>query len=145
MNKIKEVMTPKEVADCLQVHVKTVYKWLKDGRLEGSMLGPRSWRIRKEQMYDFLEKHDLIVDLRIFGRTKLQLERGILGDSSYPKVSDYIKVEDNNQFWLSLKGINTRKMSEKAKLFVEIYERYGIDEGKPKLLEKLKAEMGLSD
>jgi len=51
-----EVMTPQQVAEHLQVHVKTVYEWINDGKLQAAKLGPRSLRIRKEDVDSFLEE-----------------------------------------------------------------------------------------
>jgi excisionase family DNA binding protein len=55
MSEIIEVMTPQQVAEYLQVHVKTVYDLIKAGELKASKLGPRSLRIRKEDIDSFLE------------------------------------------------------------------------------------------
>jgi len=50
------VMTPQQVAEYLQVHIKTVYSWVNGGELKASKLGPRSFRVRKEDIESFLEE-----------------------------------------------------------------------------------------
>jgi excisionase family DNA binding protein len=46
--------TPEEVAGDLQVTRRTVYEWLRSGRLRGVRAG-RGWRIRPEDVEVFLE------------------------------------------------------------------------------------------
>lgn len=52
----ERLLTPAQVADRLQVTEKTVYRWLDAGKLAGVKLG-RLWRIREENLEDFLQKH----------------------------------------------------------------------------------------
>jgi excisionase family DNA binding protein len=42
-------MTPKEVAQYLRVHVRTIYRLAKSGRIPSRKIGG-SWRFRKEQL-----------------------------------------------------------------------------------------------
>lgn len=57
-NEFNEIMTPKQVAEYLQVHSKTVYDWIASGELPSIKLGPRSIRIKKSDIDDFLmERH----------------------------------------------------------------------------------------
>ena len=51
----REVLTPAEAAELLQVHVKTVYKWIETGELRSAKLGPRSTRILKSDLMQFVE------------------------------------------------------------------------------------------
>jgi excisionase family DNA binding protein len=46
--------TPEEVASELQVTRRTVYEWLRSGRLRGVRAG-RGWRIRPEDVASFLQ------------------------------------------------------------------------------------------
>lgn len=48
-----EYYTPEEVAESLRVTRRTVYDWLKSGRLPGLRVG-RSWRINREALLAFL-------------------------------------------------------------------------------------------
>lgn len=47
-----ELYTPTEVAQKLKVSPKTVYSWLKSGKIEGVKIG-KLWRIRKEALEEF--------------------------------------------------------------------------------------------
>ncbi len=51
----EQLLTPPQVAERLQVTERTVYQWLRDGRLVGLKLG-RLWRIRPEDLEAFLER-----------------------------------------------------------------------------------------
>jgi excisionase family DNA binding protein len=51
---VHEIMTAAEAAEYLQVHIKTLYGWIKSGDLPVINLGPRSTRIRKSDIDQFL-------------------------------------------------------------------------------------------
>jgi len=46
-----------EVAEWARVHPKTVYRWIKDGRLEAIQFGPRTFRIPEDAIGKFLNKN----------------------------------------------------------------------------------------
>jgi excisionase family DNA binding protein len=57
MNKRKELsklLTPKEVAEYLQVSELTVKKWLRAGRLRGVKIN-RLWRVCTEDLEEFIK------------------------------------------------------------------------------------------
>ena len=47
--RIREVMTPEQAADYLQVNRETIYRYIRDGKLVASQLG-RSYRIPKRSL-----------------------------------------------------------------------------------------------
>ncbi len=49
-----EYLTPKEVADRLRVTDQAVYKWLKEGRLDGYKFG-RAVRVSRKSVEQFVE------------------------------------------------------------------------------------------
>ncbi len=51
----EQLMTPAQVGERLQLTERTVYEWLRDGRLVGLKLG-RLWRVRPEDLQAFLER-----------------------------------------------------------------------------------------
>ena len=53
MATIKEIMTPEQVADYLQLNKETVYRYIREGKLVASRLG-RNYRIPKESVDLFL-------------------------------------------------------------------------------------------
>jgi excisionase family DNA binding protein len=53
--KDREVMTVEQAADYLQVHENTVYKAIKDKKLQASKVG-RHYRIQKSDIIKYLEK-----------------------------------------------------------------------------------------
>lgn len=56
MEKDREFLTVKEVAKKLRIGDLTVYRLLKDGRLEGSKVG-KSWRIPHESIDKLIEEN----------------------------------------------------------------------------------------
>ena len=44
---MKEIMTPREAAEYLSVHVRTIYRLVKHGDIPGRKIGG-SWRFKKE-------------------------------------------------------------------------------------------------
>ena len=49
-----EILTVKQTADYLKLSVKSVHKLIKEKRLLASIIGPRSWRIKKTDIEAFL-------------------------------------------------------------------------------------------
>jgi excisionase family DNA binding protein len=56
-NTQKELLSAEEVANYLGVGPVTVYRWCKEGRLQGIKLG-KYWRIRREALEEFLKQHE---------------------------------------------------------------------------------------
>ena len=52
----KRYYTTREIAELLKVKVKTVQKWLCEGKLDGVQVG-RRWRITEVQVDKFLGNH----------------------------------------------------------------------------------------
>jgi len=53
MEALKEIMTPEQVADYLQLNKDTVYRYIREGKLAASKLG-RNYRIPRENVDLFL-------------------------------------------------------------------------------------------
>ncbi|MBM3142962.1 MAG: helix-turn-helix domain-containing protein [Chloroflexi bacterium] len=53
MEVLKEIMTPEQVADYLQLNKDTVYRYIREGKLAASKLG-RNYRILRESVDLFL-------------------------------------------------------------------------------------------
>jgi len=50
----KKLLTPTDVANCLQVNERTVTLWLRKGHLRGFKVG-KEWRISPDDLQAFLE------------------------------------------------------------------------------------------
>jgi excisionase family DNA binding protein len=51
------ILTAEQVAEELQVNVKTVYQWIKEKRLKATNIGTKrksNWRIERKDLEDFL-------------------------------------------------------------------------------------------
>jgi excisionase family DNA binding protein len=53
MEAVKEIMTPEQVADYLQISKETVYRYIREGKLTASRLG-RNYRVPRENVDLFL-------------------------------------------------------------------------------------------
>jgi excisionase family DNA binding protein len=52
---MEKLLTPEQVADILQVSVKTVKNWLRAGKLQGIKTG-QLWRIEPEALDEYLNR-----------------------------------------------------------------------------------------
>jgi excisionase family DNA binding protein len=52
----EKLSTAAQVAERLQIHERTVTRWLRDGYLRGFKLG-KEWRISAEDLQLFMERH----------------------------------------------------------------------------------------
>src|SRR5271157_2680342 len=52
-----QLLTPKQVAEILGIHQKTVHLWLRSGRLTGTKISYRAWRIPRSALNSFIENN----------------------------------------------------------------------------------------
>ncbi len=50
---VREIMTPREAAEYLSVHVRTIYRLAKNGDIPGRKVGG-SWRFKKDALDEWL-------------------------------------------------------------------------------------------
>jgi|GEM_PF-667618 len=55
-----QMLNPKEVAEILGVHQKTVHLWLRTGKIEGIKISYRAWRIPRTALTEFIERSKTI-------------------------------------------------------------------------------------
>jgi excisionase family DNA binding protein len=53
----RNLLTVPEVAEWARVHPKTVYRWIRDGKLEAIQFGPRTFRVPEDAIHKFLHKN----------------------------------------------------------------------------------------
>jgi excisionase family DNA binding protein len=51
--RVREIMTPREAAEYLSVHVRTIYRLAKNGEIPGRKVGG-SWRFKKNALDEWL-------------------------------------------------------------------------------------------
>ncbi len=54
MTEDSQMLNPRQVAEILGVHQKTVHLWLRSGRLQGVKISYRAWRIPQSALDSFL-------------------------------------------------------------------------------------------
>lgn len=52
-----QFLTPKEVAEILGVHQKTVHHWLRTGKLTGTKISYRTWRIPRSALEELVKQN----------------------------------------------------------------------------------------
>lgn len=57
MTRSKQVMTVKDIADYLDVHPMTIYKYVREGKIPAFKIGT-SWRIRKDSIKKWMEQNE---------------------------------------------------------------------------------------
>ena len=63
---MKEIMTPREAAEYLSIHVRTIYRLVKHGEIPGCKVGG-SWRFRKDTLDAWLSgRHHPLLQARGF-------------------------------------------------------------------------------
>ncbi|MBS3906827.1 MAG: helix-turn-helix domain-containing protein [Syntrophaceae bacterium] len=53
----KEILTPREAAEYLSIHVRTIYRLAKNGDIPGRKIGG-SWRFKKDALDEWLSGKD---------------------------------------------------------------------------------------
>ena len=61
MTESTELLSPADVAGILKVHVKTVHVWLREGRLKGTKISYRTWRISRGNLEEFLKERSMTI------------------------------------------------------------------------------------
>ena len=55
---MEEVITPREAAALLRIHVKTLYRLAEEGLVPGKKIG-RSWRFRRSTILELLSRNEV--------------------------------------------------------------------------------------
>jgi excisionase family DNA binding protein len=75
----RDVLTPQEVAEYLQLTPDTVYRYIREGKLVASRLG-RQYRVRKENVELFLLATSMAGDARMRTFSRQQVEEWLEED-----------------------------------------------------------------
>ena len=65
MTKVKHVMTVKEIAEFLDVHPMTIYKYVQDGKIPAFKIGA-NWRIRRGSIKKWMEENEHKNHMEVF-------------------------------------------------------------------------------
>jgi excisionase family DNA binding protein len=105
MPDLKDVyLTPEQVAEQLQVVTTTVYRWLRSGKLRGSLVSAKAWRITQRELDAFMRRQTI---------SELLFEQYLadngLGADHEPVVAgraarlDYRVMHGGRPFWFEVK------------------------------------------
>ena len=105
MPDLREVyLTPEQVAEQLQVVTTTVYRWLRSGKLRGSLLSAKAWRITQRELEAFMRRQN--ISELLF--EQYLADNGLSADHE-PVVAgrssrlDYRLVRGGQPFWFDVK------------------------------------------
>ena len=79
MSLTRDVLTPQEVAEYLQLTPETVYRYIRDGKLVASKMG-RQYRIRKQSIELFLLATSMAGDARMRAFSRQQVAEWLEAD-----------------------------------------------------------------
>lgn len=54
----EQLLTTGEIAQILRVHQRTVQRWISNNQLKAMKVGPKIWRVRKQDLDNFLANQD---------------------------------------------------------------------------------------
>lgn len=52
-------LTPEQIAEKLQLAVETVYRWLRRGKLRGSRISHKAWRVSERELASFMKRQNV--------------------------------------------------------------------------------------
>ena len=65
----RNLLTVLEVAEWARVHPKTVYRWIREGKLEAIQFGPRTFRVPEDAIGQFLRRTEFADQPSTSGKT----------------------------------------------------------------------------
>jgi len=65
MDKSKQVMTVKDIADYLHMHPMTIYRYLKEGKIPAFKIGT-SWRIRRDSIQKWIKESEQQTEREVY-------------------------------------------------------------------------------
>jgi excisionase family DNA binding protein len=85
-----QLLNPKQVAEILGIHQKTVHLWLRSGRLKGTKISYRAWRIPRSALNSFIESNSNLSKQspNVTNDTSKESEREIAGENLSEKGSN---------------------------------------------------------
>jgi excisionase family DNA binding protein len=105
IDSVPTYFTPEQVAERLQLAVETIYRWLRTGKLRGTRMSHKAWRVADEDLRSFMTKQN-VSDLLFedyLAEYKLGVpdrEPGIAGKS---RKIDYRLAFENQTLWFEVK------------------------------------------
>jgi excisionase family DNA binding protein len=84
---MKEIMTPREAAEYLSVHVRTLYRLVKHGEIPGRKIGG-SWRFKKDALDEWLSCRKNLLPLEGIEGEKTAQQGG--EENSYDRGRDQV-------------------------------------------------------
>jgi len=113
---MEKLLTPEQVADTLQVSVKTIKNWLRAGRLKGVKTG-QLWRIEPEALRDYMSQRRL---------TQIDLDEALYNSiiEKALKREPSIKPREMVRSWNVSSGIYMQYIINEIEKYVDGYKEH---------------------
>jgi excisionase family DNA binding protein len=108
------MLNPREVAEILGIHQKTVHLWLRTGKLEGVKISYRSWRIPKAALNEFIEMNRNICKTSQDAENMLLTTDNTVPDIKSPKIHKLPGKEQPNPSQKNMKHYIRDIMGEQS-------------------------------
>jgi excisionase family DNA binding protein len=109
-------LNPEQVAEKLQLAVETVYRWLRAGKIRGSRISPKAWRVSERELASFMKRQN--VSELLFEEYVGEHELGPADhEPPFPgttKRVDYRLVHKGQRLWFEVK-----EFADDPRLFVD--------------------------
>jgi excisionase family DNA binding protein len=106
MNDYADVyLTPEQAAERLQLGVETVYRWLRSGKLRGSRISQKAWRVSERELTSFIKRQNVSELLFEEYATECNLGR-LEHEPPFPgttKRVDYRLLHNGQMLWFEVK------------------------------------------
>ncbi|MCO5220757.1 MAG: helix-turn-helix domain-containing protein [Thermomicrobiales bacterium] len=89
-----DILTPDQAAEYLQVNRETIYRYIRDGRLNASRIG-RTYRIRKQSLDLLLATSSTRPDIQLRTYTDQQLAEFLEQDQLDAEASEVVREWEN--------------------------------------------------
>ncbi len=137
---MEKLLTPEQVADILQVSVKTIKNWLRSGKLRGVKMG-QLWRIEQEALQEYLNRQKRAQEMELEAKVKKEASRRIK-QGGFPAVHGFGCEECGQTFILDIRFTDfMKKVAEGEKLLCPkcgkaVEEEYFTPENARSFLER---------
>ncbi|MEN6442692.1 MAG: helix-turn-helix domain-containing protein [Methanoregula sp.] len=99
-------LTPNDVASILGVHQKTVHQWLRTGKLEGTKISYRAWRVPQSALDAFVSRNSNKYHVNTpVAETIMDTQSTLVSQENNPDPSTYPHIPIQSKMRLYIRDI----------------------------------------
>jgi excisionase family DNA binding protein len=95
-----QLLNPKQVAEILGIHQKTVHAWLRSGRLKGTKISYRAWRIPRSALNSFIESNSNLSKKSLDTSDDTDRESKGKGTEEQPQENEAIPSHNKMKYYI---------------------------------------------